>query len=104
GVLEELVNHQMERNAPAFDRCVAEAKRRNPSLHGQVTLAMTITAKKPSAIVSAVVDGASVDSALSTCLVTSARTLRVSLPDLSFPWSVSLGNAATTGGARAALP
>ena len=100
GALEALVAHQMDRNAPAFDRCVADAKLRNPSLHGEVTLAMTITAKKPSAVV----EGASADAALASCLVSTASTLRVSLPDLSFPWKVSLGTIANTGSARAALP
>ena len=100
GALEALVAHQMERNAPAFDHCVADAKLRDPSLHGEVTLQMTITAKKPSAVV----QGANADAALTSCLVATASTLRVSLPDLSFPWKVSLGTAASTGGARAALP
>ena len=99
-VLEALVARTKERNASAFDRCVAEAKLRDPSLHGELTVDVTVAAKK----LSAVVDGANVDKQLASCVATVASTLRVSLPDVSFPWKVSLGGAVTTGGARASLP
>ena len=99
-VIEALVARAKERNASAFDRCVADAKLGDPSLHGELTIALTVTAKRASAVV----DGANVDPKLASCVVTTASTLRVSLPDLTFPWKVSLGGAVTTGGARASRP
>jgi hypothetical protein len=85
GALEELKNRQMEHNAPVFDRCVAAAKKKDPQLHGVADLTITVAQRKAS------LTAQSPNAALTSCLVTSAKTLRVSLPDTTFPWRISLG-------------
>jgi len=92
GALEELVARQMMRNAGAFDRCVAEAKARDPQLRGEVELTVQVAQRHASA---AVMGGAAMDAGFSTCVSESAKTLKLSLPDLSFAWRLALGTGAT---------
>ena len=82
----------MSRNAAVFDRCVSEAKARDPRLRGEVELAVQVTERHASATI---VGGAATDEAFGTCVAESAKGLKLSLPDLRFPWRLSLGTAAT---------
>lgn len=104
GALEALVAKQVARNEAAFDRCVAEARARDPQLRGTIELAVSVQARRASA---KVVTGPS-DAAFNTCVAQTAQALKLSLPDLAFPWTIALGRApaspATSGSARAALP
>lgn len=92
GALEELVGRQMSRNAAVFDRCVSEAKARDPRLRGEVELAVQVTERHASA---AIVGGATIDEPFGACVTEGAKGLKLSLPDLRFPWRLSLGSGAT---------
>jgi hypothetical protein len=101
GALEELVAKQVSRNEAAFDRCVADARTRNPELTGTVELVVNVAGRRATARVAT----GPADPAFSTCVAQAARTLKLSLPDLAFPWRLTLGKATAAGGsARAALP
>lgn len=88
GALEEVVGRQMERNAAVFDHCVTDAKHRDPSLHGDLAFDVTVAQRKASAIVTT-----PADAALKACISAGAQTMRVSLPNITFAWHVSLGKA-----------
>ncbi len=103
GALEALVAKQVSRNESAFDRCVAEARARDPQLAGTVELVVNVAGKHATA---QVVSGPT-DAAFSTCVVQTAQSLKLSLPDLAFPWKLALGRATApvaAGSAHTALP
>ena len=90
GVMEELVARQMQRNGAGLDRCVAELRARDPQLRGELTLSVSVAQKRAAATVAAssVVHG---DASFGECVAESSKAMRLSLPDLVFPWRVQLG-------------
>jgi hypothetical protein len=91
GAVEELLARQMRRNVRLIDACLAEAAHREPARAGQLTLDVTVVARKVTSL--AVTDDKVGDPALTECLKKSASTWGFSLQQAHFQWPVTLGPA-----------
>ena len=87
GAMEELVAKQMQRSGGALDRCVTDLRARDPQLRGEIELSVTVVQKKATVAMEGATRG---DAVFATCVAESAKTLRVSLPDLQFPWKIAV--------------
>ena len=85
--MEELVAKQMQRSGGALDRCVTDLRARDPQLRGEIELSVTVVQKKATVAMEGATRG---DAVFATCVAESAKTLRVSLPDLQFPWKIAV--------------
>jgi hypothetical protein len=92
-VSDELIAHQMRRNLPALDACVAAAVKRHPSTSGTVELSVQVEDKKVSAMHVSRDEVHDVD--LDACLVKSGATWRFKLRTATFLWPVTLSPSAS---------
>jgi hypothetical protein len=97
GAMSELVDKRMAQNGAftaALDACVTSARARNPHLGGVLSISVRVVGKAASVEIASAAAG---DTQLISCL--SATRGKLALPDLSFPWQLSLGT--TNGGEMA---
>lgn len=90
GAMEELIARQMQRSAIGLERCVAELRARDGQLRGDLELTVAVAQKRASATVSSTgtVRG---DAAFDGCVTETMKGVRLSLPDLVFPWRIHIG-------------